>query len=302
MTRIATIPLQNIMASAIQQSQQKLAETQRQIATGKRAGDYATLGTDSIRTLSAHSVLARQEAQANVTAQVNTTLSIQDTAMNQIESAASDLKTRLLAAIGTGQTIGLQETIAGAFDQFRSALNTSENGAAVFGGSQIDGDPFTPNSLSDLVGLNQADAFKNDQVKASSHVADGVDMQFGVLASDIGGGLFEAFKTLAQGGSIGATPTAAQMTAFNDAIDKLGTGISSLQIVNADNGRKLAQVETLGTRAQARATLMEDVISRHEDADLSQVALDLAQRKSVLEASYSVFSQLSKLSLADYLR
>jgi flagellar hook-associated protein 3 FlgL len=290
------------MVSAIQRSQSQLAATQTQLATGKKAADYATLGSDAIRTLSAHSLLARQDAQATVASQVTTTLSIQDSAMNQIESAVSGLKTQLLEAVGTGQTTGLQQAIEGAFHQFRTALNTTENGSAIFGGSQTEGDAFVPGTLQGVLGMSADQAFNNDQVKASGRVADGVDLSFGVVASEIGTGLFEAFKALAEAGPIDRTPTDAQRAALSTAIDGLGRGITQLQNVNADNGRKQAQVETLNTRAEQRAVLMTDIISRYEDADLSQVALDLSQRKSMLEASYSVFSQLSRLSLASYLR
>ena len=48
--------------------------------------------------------------------------------------------------------------------------------------------------------------------------------------------------------------------------------------------------------------MLSSVIEGNEDADLGQVAIDLAQQKTVLEASYSVFGQLSRLSLVSYLR
>ena len=65
--------------------------------------------------------------------------------------------------------------------------------------------------------------------------------------------------------------------------------------------RKLAEVETLATRSDERSLLWQDIVSRNEDADLAQVAIDLTRQKMVLEASYSVFAQLSKLSLLSYL-
>ena len=72
--------------------------------------------------------------------------------------------------------------------------------------------------------------------------------------------------------------------------------------VNAENGRRLAQTDTLVDRANERALVLKDVISRNEDADLAQVAMDLALHKTTLEASYSVFTQINDLSLLNYLR
>jgi hypothetical protein len=83
---------------------------------------------------------------------------------------------------------------------------------------------------------------------------------------------------------------------------QIDAGLSSLRGVNAENGRKQAQADGLGARASDRVNLLQGVISGYEDADLGQIATDLAQQKSVLQASYSVFSQLSGLSLVNYLK
>lgn len=301
MSRVATFSLQNVVVSSMQRAQQKLAVSQNQLATGKKAPDFATLGAGAIPSLSAHSLLARQEAQATVRSQINTKMSIQDSAMNDIASTAGDLKNQLLTVIGTGQSDGLQSTIEGAFQQFRWAINMNDGGEVLFGGSQTDSDPFTPQSLQALVGVNEADVFRNDQVKVSGHVADGVDMQFGVLASDIGTDIFTAFKTLAEASTIASTPTDDQKAAMQVAISQIDKGLSQLQGINAENGRKMAQLDELEDRAGQRTVLMQDIINQHEDADLSQIAIDISQRKTMLEASYSVFSQLSKLGLINYL-
>jgi len=47
--------------------------------------------------------------------------------------------------------------------------------------------------------------------------------------------------------------------------------------------------------------VLNDIIAANEDADLGQVAVDLAQQRATLEASYSVFAQLSQLNLTKYL-
>ncbi|WP_204265676.1 flagellin, partial [Klebsiella pneumoniae] len=78
--------------------------------------------------------------------------------------------------------------------------------------------------------------------------------------------------------------------------------LGDLRAVNAENGRKQNQVDTLATRGEQRSLVLQGVIQDNEDADLGQVAIDLAQQKTVLEASYSVFAQLSGLNLAAYLK
>ncbi|NYT42133.1 flagellin [Sphingomonas sp. R-74633] len=302
MTRVATIPLQRTMSDAIQRSQEKLALTQTQLATGKKANTFADLGTESVRNLSAHSLLARQEAQSTVSKRVGTTLTLYQANMEGIEDATSDLRTSLMNAVGTGDTAGLQEAIQTAFDQFRTSLNASEGGTPLFGGSQTDQSPFSVDTLAQAASTPGTAAFHNDTVRANARVADGVDVSYGIGASEIGASLYEAFRTLGAGGDIGAKATDAQLDAIKKAVSQLDTGLGDLRAVNAENGRKQNQVETLTSRGEDRALVLKGVIQDNEDADLGQVAIDLSQQKSVLEASYSVFAQLSGLNLTNYLK
>ncbi|KTF70574.1 flagellin [Sphingomonas sp. HT-1] len=301
MSRVATIPLQRTMANAIQTSQEKLAITQKRLSTGKKAADFASLGTETVRNLSAHSMLEQQNAQAAVSKRVGTTMSLYQGHIEGIDTSARDLRQQILTALGTGQSAGLQEAIESAFQQMRASLNAGEGGTPLFAGSQIDQAPFSVATLADAATVPADQAFHDDDVLASARVADGVDLTYGVNASSIGKGLYEAFRALAGAGQIGNTLTDAQKTVLQEGVSKLNDGLTQLGLVNADNGRKQNQVEDLTTRGETRALLLQQVIEDNEDADLGQVAIDLAQQKAVLEASYSVFSQLSSLSLAKYL-
>lgn len=302
MNRVATIPLQRTMSGAIQHSQQLLATTQRQLSTGKKGPDFASLGTEAVRDLSTHSLVAKQESYVAVASRVGTTLALYDTSLNAIDSTASNLRQRIIEAIGTGRATGLNETIAGAFGQFRSALNTSEGGASLFGGSQTEGTAFMPDTLAGTIGTPASAAFANDQVKASVRLADGLDVQYGITASDVGTDLYSAFQTLAALGPLGDKPTQAQLDALGVAIGQIDTGLSNVRSVNAENGQRQEQAETLGTRASDRSILLQGIIQNNEDVDLGQVAIDLAQQKTLLQASYSVFSQISGMTLSSYLR
>lgn len=302
MTRVATIPIQRNLSEAIQLNQQKLAKSQIQIATGKKVNDYAGLGTESVRTLSARTLIERHEAHADVAKRVSTTLELQDANLGGIQSAVADLRQSIFTALGTGRSAGLQEMIEGAFSQFRSSLNASEGGSPLFAGSRTEAPPFKPETLADTVGVAPADAFGNDTIRGAARVADGLDVQYGIVASEVGTDIFSAFRTLAEAGTIGDIPTAAQTAALEQAIGEFQNGLKALGAVNAENGRKQAQVETLGTRAEGRTLLLKELVSGNEDADLGQVAIELAHQQTALQASYSIFAQLSKLSLASYLR
>jgi flagellar hook-associated protein 3 FlgL len=302
MARVATIPLQRTMSDAIQRAQENLAASQTQLSTTKKAADFAALGTETVRNLSAHSLLARQQAQSTVSKRVDTTLSLYQGQIEGTQDSIEDLKQQITSVVGTGQSTGLQEAINAAFSQFRNALNSSEGGTPLFGGSQTDQPPFVPTTLADAATITAADAFKDDGVQSTARVADGVDVTYGISASSLGKNLYEAFRTLAQAGDIGAQPTTAQMDALKVVVSQLDTGLGDVRAVNAENGRKQNQIETLSKRGDERSLLLNGVIESNEDADMGQVAIDISQQMAVLNASYSVFSQLAGLSLVTYMK
>lgn len=301
MTRVATVPLQTSLSNAIQRSQKSLADSQLQLATEKKVSDYAGLGLDAVRTLSARSMLATQDTYKTNISRVSTTLSLYQANLEQIDESMSDLRKELFTAVGTGNAPGLQGMIEDAFAGLNASLNAKEAGVPLFAGSQTSSTPFVPKTLDDAIGLDAADAFTNDSVRQSTRAGEGVDVQYGIGASDVASKLIPAFRAFAEAGPFGETLTDDQKAAITNALDLLDTGITQVRSVNASNGRKQAQVETLGDRAKNRIDLMTKVIGSVEDADLGQVAIDITQRQTILQASYSVFSQLNSLSLANYL-
>lgn len=302
MTRVSTISFQHTIAAGIMHAQQLLQTSQTQLATGKKATDYAALGTDGLQNISTHSLQAQQAAYAAAASNVGTTLSLYNTSISAIDTAASTLRSQVLTAIGSGQSAGLSDSLNTAFDQVKSSLNVAVDGVALFGGSQTGVDPLKPATFSAMAGQDPATTFTNDNVKSSARLGDGVTMQYGITASDVGTNLLAAFRTLADAGPIGVTLTDAQKTALSTAVGQIDAGLSQVRAVNADNGSRQAEAETMATRAADRGDLLASAISTSEDADLGQVAIDIAQNKAVLEASYSVFSQLSSLNLGSYLK
>lgn len=302
MTRIATIPLQRTLSEAVQQAQRRLADTQLQLNSGKKAKDLAALGGAAVRTLSARTALATQAAQSAATSRLGTTLSLYEVNITAIDTVASDLKTQLMAAVGTGSTATLPGAIDSAFSQIRSALNATDGFEPLFGGAQGDEVPFKPATLADTIGVTPESAFGNDDVRAAAPVGGGATLTYGITARDLGSGLLAAFQTLAAAGPIGDTPTAAQRDALNSAIGQIDAALPQVRGLNASNGLRQTQMATLASRADDRAALLQKLVSDNEDADYGEISMALTQQKTMLEASYAVFGQVSSLSLVNYLR
>lgn len=301
MNRVATGPIQYNMMTAMAKTQQKLADALNQQNTGKKADDYADLGVDTTRTLAARSMLERQQAQNSVGSQVKSVLEYYDTGMSTLDDGMSKLKTTILEAVGSGNGDGLQQIIEDSFQDLRSTLNQQVAGQPIYAGAQTGKPPFAPEKLSDIVGMDPADAFTNDNIRTSAQISDNVTTEYGIGADEVGTNLFKAFQTLAAAGPFGAELTDAQVDALKSAMGEFDVGIADVRAINANNGRRQNQVETLMVRGEDREIMLQKVIKDAEDADLAEVQVDIVSSQTLLQASYSTFARLQQMSLVNYL-
>ncbi|WOK37754.1 flagellin [Sphingomonas sp. C3-2] len=301
MNRVSTFQLTTAMSRGIERTQQNLANAQMQFNTGKKTQDYSGLGAEAIRSLSARSVLVRQQAYTSSAGAVTTTLELYDAHMSNVETSMGNLRQQIYDALALDSGLDLYPQVEGAFSDFRNALNNTENGKALFGGAQT-GDPFLLNTLGETVGINPDDAFANDQIRNRARLGDGLDVEYGIVATDFGKNFVSAFGTLAALGPLDGALSDTDRATLKTALEQIDAGLSEVRAVNGENGRKLAYVDTLNTRAEDRIMLLETVVGKVEDADLGRVAIDITHYKTMLEASYSVFSTISGLSLTNYLR
>lgn len=301
MNRVSTTQLQGTMLSGMQRAQSGLALSQFQLSSGKKAPHYSQLGADGVRALSANSLLSRQESYSDAAKQTGSTLGLYDTHMASVEKTMIDLRAQLMTALGVDSGTDIAANTSTAFDDFKTTINAEIGGNSLFGGAQTGTKPLAIDNLSDTIGLAPADAFANDDVRATARVGEDLDLEYGVVASDFGGDFVQAFGTLANMGPINGKLNDTQKAAVRDAVEQIDSGLNQIYAVNGENGRKMAYLETLGERADDRALLMKQMVSDTEDADLGQVVTDLTQYQATLQASYSVFSRLSSMSLVNYL-
>ena len=84
------------------------------------------------------------------------------------------------------------------------------------------------------------------------------------------------------------------VTTLNGAVSAANTDIGAL-------GDRQKQITEAQTEFSGTATVLQTQLSNVQDADLAQVATQMAQAQTQLQASYQVISSLSQLSLTKYL-
>src|SRR3546814_16525217 len=81
MDRIGSFSFQTILVSAIQRNQANLSATQIQLDTGKKAATYRDLGVDSMPSLGAHRMIAREETSGETGSRVRQAVERDDSAI-----------------------------------------------------------------------------------------------------------------------------------------------------------------------------------------------------------------------------
>jgi flagellin-like hook-associated protein FlgL len=116
----------------------QLQDLQRQLATGQKADTFAGLGSQSGMTVGLNSQLSAIGGYDNTISNVGANLSLVQTVLSQLDSAASTIKTATekpdFDIDSTGQTT-IQKTASDQLDQILGALNTQGANGYLFSGT-----------------------------------------------------------------------------------------------------------------------------------------------------------------------
>ncbi len=274
--RVSSFAQFEASSRALTAGQAGLARAQAQLASGRIADDVGALGYQARASADGHSLLARLEAEGKAAGEVAQRLASVDLALGEAEQLGENLRAKLLSALGTGQSAGLQTLIDHAASRTDNALSRSENGTPLLASDPFDGTP--------------------ESQTTGGRFAHG-------LSRSAAAGVFEnALAGIAALGPFGAALTPAQSTALEALTGQLGDGLATLRLARASNGERQAELALRETQSGLQADALAAQISKREDADLAGLAVDIARRQTALEASYAAFARLSGLSLTNYLR
>jgi flagellar hook-associated protein 3 FlgL len=220
------------------------------------------------------------------------------------------LKKAVSDAVANNDATTLMNQAQSIFDQASAILNTKDsNGDYLYSGGKTDVAPMTATSLSSLAALPSASAaFANGTLTKSVQVADGTSVSYGVTASDVGTGLMQALKDIANfdaGGTgnfnAATSLSAAQNTFLTNAIAQTTTVGSDLNAVTASNGYVSNRLTDSQTQQTSMDTLYKSFVSNIQDTNMAQAATQLSLNQTQLQAALQVTAGLHQLSLLNYL-
>jgi flagellar hook-associated protein 3 FlgL len=308
--RVATSAQSAFFLSQLQNAGNALDKVQEQIASGKNANTYAGFG-DKTQVLTATiAANARNTAYTNATKFAVTQTDIQDTQLTSLSGLATSLKKAVSDAVANNDATTLMTQAQSIFDQASAILNSKDaNGDYIYSGGKTDVPPVTVGTLAALHALPATSgAFADGTLAKSVQVADGVSVDYSLTASNVGTGLMQALKDIADfdataGGNFNSatTLTSGQSTFLTNTIAQTGTVSTNLNAVTASNGYVSNRLTDAQTQQTSMNTLYKKFVSDIQDTNMAQAAVQLSLNQTQLQAALQVTAGLHQLSLLNYL-
>ncbi|HYD87756.1 MAG TPA: flagellin [Vitreimonas sp.] len=285
----------------------ELSNLQRQVASGDAAHDLLGFGGGASRLLNAQSLKANADSRTSVIQQLQARFGVQGAALGQVSDSAQMLAQSIREAIASNDGRGIATELELSFNSIVSALNETWNGQPLFAGERQGAGPIKINTLDELTAAAGPDDIFDEATR--HQVLDlgvGEPIVLSAKASEISQGLLETLSDLKQlldgaGGTIGQPISAAHNAALQNFADRLDDEATKFTNEEGRAGQLQKRFATERVRLQERSNLLLKEIGDQADADVAEVSVKLSSLLVQYEAAAKTFSELSKLSLLDYL-
>ena len=287
--------------------QSQLAKTQTRLSSGKEVVNPSDAPDKATAIQRLKSVLKKQDSFSSNIEGAKNRLIAEETALK----AVNDVLTRIkeLSIQAANGTLGPRDKelvaieVEGLTQDLLSLANTQDvNDNYVFSGSRVQVQPFQKNSFGDVTYFG--DETRNEvQVSEQRYIRfnrTGTDVFGRVLretdsGDTLGKGFFEALSDLASG--IRESNT----SAINQGIDDLDQASFNIAVATAQVGSEMASVETQREVNEETVLQLRTILSNIEDLDYSEAVTQMQKDMLALQATQSSFSQISNLSLFNYI-
>jgi len=324
MTRVSTYALNTFLQSQTLGVQQRLADLQIQASSGQKAQTYAGIATDAHQLVSLEVAHAQTAQYVKTNQTIDSRLSSMESSVSDIFKAATNFRTLLLNAENNNNAGDLAiDTEAGNFrQQVANLLNVQVDGRYLFAGSRTDVKPVdltgwpVPPTLTPPLTLPlptySANYYKGDSQVMSAQIDTSLTINYGVTADN------PAFEYLLRAAyyiqQAGPTPSQDEMeTALSLINTALGTEsgnatrgtlplTNDIADIQALIGTSRSSIDEANTRHNDFTIYLEQNISDIKTVDVAQTLTQVSSYTTQLQASYMTLSQISQLSLLNYLK
>lgn len=317
------------MQNNINRIQSELFTKQDQISSGKKSTTYAGLGSMARSSIEFNNQKSTVESyQYNITT-ATLYLNYIEPSIERMGEVANEVGDEILKNKdgSAPDTAYLKSMANDRLEEMNRLLNIQYNGKYLFSGSAtttkpMDGSTVAQGNVNTIIdGYTSADAmtrydavdtylagnvgdyYKGDQAGPvhSARIDDGMDLDYGVRGDEAA--IQKIYKGLYVVSTMEYNPdeSDAYWEIMDRALGDLQSGFDELQTLHASIGDKQKQVENSKLRHQDTLLVIEQQIGEIEDVDSAKVIMEFNALETQLNASYSMISTLSGMTLANYI-
>ncbi|WND02066.1 flagellin [Temperatibacter marinus] len=307
MTRVSSFGQQTLLLRGMMNNQESVFKAQQQITTGKKSTDYAGTAGDTATILGAKNFKSRVETYQSSIATIRGKLDANDVQLEGMLNSMRSLKETTQTALANYQAEGLIPLLEQGFKFIVNGLNSNLDGTFLFSGAKTGTKPVNVDEISDLSSLGSiSDAFENSDIGFEARIADGVELEFGLLADEIAEDAFQVMHDIydynvTNPGALEGELDSTSYAFIQSKISELDTVIDDMLQIQVSNGLAFERLEVVDNQHKDTVNYLETYIADLEDVDLAEAITRLNNDQVALEASYQAVSSLTQLSLLRFL-
>lgn len=296
--RISTNTIYQLSTSQMSALQEKISTTSQQASTGKKVMTPQDDPVGSAKLLEAKQAISMNGQFADNRNALKYTIGIANVALDGVQDVMQSMNEQIVslgnATLSSSNRQSIAITIKSQLDHLVSLSNTKDAaGHYIFSGYKSDTASIDATTY----------VYGGDANNAVIQVDSSTQLGLGVNANTIfSTGFLAQVKTSIDVLSNAASTDAQIATAITD----LSTNFSASQItVNASqvtlgtSENRLTSMDSIGSE---RALAYKDAVSSLEDVDYNKVLSDLARQQLQLQVAQKTFTQISNLSIFNYIK
>ncbi|ADU68790.1 flagellar hook-associated protein FlgL [Pantoea sp. At-9b] len=314
--RLSTNMIFNQQVRGITDSQASWLKVGEQLSSGRRVTNPSDDPIAASRAVVLSQTQAKSAQYATARSFANQSLSMEENTLSSVTSSIQDAQTLIVqgstGTLSDDDRASIATSLEGIRSQLLGLANSKDgNGNYIFAGYQTDTEPFTD----DGTGVTY--------VGGSNPITQKVDDSRTMSVGDTGTSVFMSITSNAKAEPDGSASETnlfnmldsaiaalkvpqdnaddATKQTFQDAMDKTNRGLSNslnnVLSVRSAVGSKMSELDTLDAQGDDRDTIMASQMSDLVDVDYTSAISSYTMQQTALQASYTVFTQMSKMSL-----
>ena len=285
-------------AAAIETATERLAEMQRQVASGKRVERGSDDPAAAAAAIAERGRLAATDVYTAAGNSAHSRLMVADTVLTDLGQQLTAAQVSLVGARGSSVTASQREARAQELEGLRDAilrdLNSSFEGTYLFAGVKSTSAPFVKNG-------NAVSAYQGATGEMSVGIDDGVDVAIALNGDAIarGSDTDDIFVEFDRAITAVRSGDAAGMDAADAALQR---AFDRVALTQSRVGSSLRFIDDAGTRLGEASRSAKARITALEDANMASAISGMTQAETVYKAALGAAAQNARPSLMDYLR